>query len=183
MAGLALAGCSGSAPAVNNSAAIDAPVAPVETPAPVVAPTPDPIVENSAPAEAGNASATLGGDGSEIVLNKLTRQEITMAGLSGDKACGFFAMGQGEPLLIVKGSADSVRGLVKVAGSIEQVSAPGGFDAVAKGTRFAGKGKTLTVSVNGPPRKDVESARPATMTYDRADGAQRAFKGLWVCGG
>ncbi|MET0247028.1 MAG: hypothetical protein ABW182_09805 [Sphingomonas sp.] len=179
-----LAGCSTDPDAANNASVIQNVAPAAEAPEPQPSSAPDAPV--AAPSASGSAEtdATIGGDGSQIILNPLTRDEIRQAQLPGGLACAFFDKGAAEPLLLAKGeigSTDGAPGLVKVAGSVEQVFAPGSVDAIRKGTRFAGKGKTLTVRVTGPALKDVESARPATLAYDRADGARRSFTGLWVC--
>lgn len=187
---LALAGCSSQSPVENNSASVETVPMAIESPTPAPAETPATVIENSVAPETGEANAsagaTIGGDGSEIVLNPLTQEEARKANLSGELACGFFAKGQSTPLLLAKGnvgSSERSQGVVKVAGYVEPVSAAGGFDGMTKGARFAGKGKTLTVRVTGAAVKGVESpSYPATMTYDRADGGQRSFDGLWVCG-
>lgn len=52
-----------------------------------------------------------------------------------------------------------------------------------RGTLFSGKGKTITIEVTGPATGGGESPpNPATLTYDRADGAKRQFIGQWQCG-
>lgn len=189
MAGLILAGCSGSTTAGNNSMS-EEPAAEAAEATPAI-PTPAPTlpgndVEANAVAEMGNGSATSGGDGSQIVLNRLSRDEIKQANLSGKIGCGFFAKGEAEPLLFARSDAEAAaraQGMVKVAGYNEAVSASGGGTAMRDGTRFAGKSKTITIRVTGPALPDVQSARPASLTYDRADGASRAVEGLWVCGG
>lgn len=80
-------------------------------------------------------------------------------------------------------SREPAQGIVKVGSNVERVTAPGGFDAMLKGVTFAGAGKTIRVDVTGSAIGGGESPPfPATLTYDRADGAQRTFAGRWVCG-
>jgi len=39
------------------------------------------------------------------------------------------------------------------------------------------------IADTGPAEGGAESPpRPATLTYQRADGASRVFQGLWTCG-
>ncbi|HEY0596028.1 hypothetical protein [Sphingopyxis sp.] len=129
---------------------------------------------------------TRGGDGSPIELTALSEADVGGARLDGELGCSFAASAAAQPLLLAKGnvaSQDPARGIVKVGDTIETVSANGGFDAMAKGTKFFGKGLQLRVALTGPAQGGGESPpRPATLTADRADGAQRVFAGLWQCG-
>ncbi|HCS29044.1 MAG TPA: hypothetical protein DIW43_16425 [Spongiibacteraceae bacterium] len=128
---------------------------------------------------------TRGGDGSEITLNALTEEDMGEASLAGELGCSF-TTADGDVLLIAMGnvaSSDAAQGVVKVAGYVERVSAPGGFDGMTASPTFSGKGKTVHIEVNGEPTEGGESPpRPATLTYDRADGAQRDWQGEWRCG-
>lgn len=128
---------------------------------------------------------TQGGDGSEITLNALTEEDMNEASLPGELGCQF-TTDDGEVLLIAMGnvgSSDAAQGVVKVAGYVERVSAPGGFNGITESPTFSGKGKTVHIEVTGEPIEGGESPpRPATLTYDRADGAQRDWQGEWRCG-
>src|SRR3546814_3662090 len=96
-------------------------------------------------------SATVGGDGSRIVLDPLSVADIESAALPGELACSFSTAGH-DTLLLARGDAatdEPSRGVGKVAGSVEMVAARGGFAAMLRGTRFAGKGKTVTIEVTG----------------------------------
>ncbi len=129
---------------------------------------------------------TRGGDGSPIELAALTEADVGGAKLKGELACSFAADEAAQPILVAKGnaaSADPSRGIVKVGDTIEAISANGGFDAMAKGTKFFARGLQLRVALVGPATGGGESPpRPATLTADRVDGAQRVFAGLWRCG-
>lgn len=129
---------------------------------------------------------TRGGDGSPIELTVLSEADVGGAKLAGELGCSFAADATAQPLLIAKGnvaSQDPARGIVKVGTTIETISANGGFDAIAKGTNFFGKGLQLRVALTGPAQGGGESPpRPATLTANRADGAVRVFAGLWQCG-
>lgn len=129
---------------------------------------------------------TVGGDGSAIELLPLTEADIEGATLEGELACSFALDSGGGPLLLAKGnvaSDDPSRGVVNVGGYVEPVAAPGGFDAMLRGTRFAGTGKVVLVELTGPAVGGGESPpNPSTLTYQRADGAERAFSGQWQCG-
>lgn len=151
------------------------------------APSPAPPVA-AAPVEptAGDAAdgRTVGGDGSQIVLSPLSGAEVEAADLGGELACVFL---EGDaPLLVARGdvaSRDPARGVVKVGDVVEMVAAPGGFDAMLRGTRFHGAGKTIEIVLTGPATGGGESPPfPARLAYDRADGARREFAGRWECG-
>lgn len=134
---------------------------------------------------AASPGQTRGGDGSDITLNALTEEDMGEADLAGELGCSFTTQ-DGEVLLIAMGnvaSSDAAQGVVKVAGYVERVSAPGGFDGMTGSPTFIGKGKTVHIEVTGEPTEGGESPpRPATLTYDRADGAQRDWQGEWRCG-
>ena len=131
------------------------------------------------------ASATSGGDGSDIVLAPLSSTDISAATLSGELACAFSTQGQAT-LLFARGDVatqEPARGIVKVGDYVEAVAAPGGFDAMLRGVRFHGKGKTVTIALTAPASGGGESPpSPGTLTYERADGARRVFAGEWQCG-
>ncbi|MDV3455598.1 hypothetical protein RZN05_01275 [Sphingomonas sp. HF-S4] len=183
----ALAGCSQPAETGGNVAAAEpqpsvAAGNAVEVEAPAAAPVAPPVPTPS-PSEAAEGE-TVGGDGSQIRLSPLTEKDIAGAALAGELACSF---GQGrDTLLLAKGdvaSKERAWGVIKVGGYVERVSAPGGFDGMLKGGTFAGKGTTLRLALTGPAAGGGESPpRPATLTYLRADGASRVFRGTWTCG-
>ncbi|MEO1901135.1 MAG: hypothetical protein ABGX87_05250 [Alcanivorax sp.] len=166
-----MAGCSDSASEAGSEPAPESsPKAPADTT----------IQEPAAP-----SGETTGGDGSAITLNVLAAEDMRQADLPGELGCQFTTE-DGEVLLIAMGnvaSSEPARGVVKVAGYVEPVSAPGGFDGITDSPTFNGKGKTVRIQVTGEPTEGGESPpRPATLTYDRADGAQRAWPGEWRCG-
>lgn len=174
---LALAACSGPAePEKTPTASYDGEVVPEGK----AAEAPPPIKPTDVP--------TRGGDGSPIELAALTEADVSGAKLKGELACSFVDADEegAQPILLAQGdvaSAEPSRGIVKVGDSIETVSANGGFDAMAKGTKFYAKGLELRVALTGPAQGEGESPpRPATLTADRADGARRVFAGLWQCG-
>ena len=142
-------------------------------------------VEQSPPTPASAAGDTIGGDGSDITLASLTPPDIESAQLAGELACGFVTAREGM-MLLASGdvaSTEPSRGVLKVGDYVETVAAPGGYDAMLDGVAFTGKGKTVTIAVTGPATGGGESPpRPATLTYERADGASRVFDGQWKCG-
>ena len=131
------------------------------------------------------AKVTIGGDGSAIVLSTLTAEEVEAAELEGELACSFAETGAAS-LLVAMGDVASKspsQGVIKVADSVERIAAPGGFDAMLEQAVFTGAGTTLRLAVTGPAVGNAESPpRPATLTYQRADGASRVFTGEWICG-
>ncbi|HST44824.1 MAG TPA: hypothetical protein VLK29_06335 [Luteimonas sp.] len=146
--------------------------------------TPAPV-ETSPESAPGTPSDTIGGDGSPIQLDALTAADVSGAALSGELACSFTG-GDGAPLLQAMGivaSREPAQGVVKVAGHVEPVRTPGGFDAMTRDPVFTGQGKTIRIVQTGTALGGGESpARPATLTYQRADGASRTFAGRWQCG-
>jgi len=151
-----------------------------ETRTPAVTPAvPAPVA--ATPAEGG----TIGGDGSQIQLSDITLADQQAHPLKGELSCHF--RDKAGALLLVASGFSGVKepgfGLVKVTGYVEQVVAPGGYDAMVNGTAFGGQGKTVTIAITGPATGGGESPPyPATLTYDRADGAKRVFAGTWTCG-
>jgi len=173
----ALTACSDPAP---PDAAAPAASPPSTAAAPQAA-APTPPVAPATPPD----SATVGGDGSAIQLSALSTADLEAETLAGELGCGF-STDAASPLLVAKGdvaSKDAAVGLVKVGDYVERVAAPGGFDGMLKGAVFSGAGKTIRVALTGPPTGGGESPpRPATLTYQRADGASRVFAGRWECG-
>ncbi len=116
---------------------------------------------NDAGKQEGAASSgqTRGGDGSEITLNALTEEDMREASLPGELGCSLTTE-DGEVLLIAMGnvaSSDAAQGVVKVAGYVERMSAPGGFDGMTASPTFSGKGKTVHIEVTGEPTEGGES--------------------------
>jgi hypothetical protein len=173
-AGLALGACSGGEGG-DRSATPAAPAQPAAAAPPTPPPTPPPPEPNP----------TVGGDGSPIELSPLTAKDIEAAALTGELACAFGAPGA-PTLLLARGdvaSRDPAFGVVKAGDYVERVAAPGGFDGMAKGAVFSGRGKTIRIALTGPAIGGGESPPyPATLTYQRADGAERMFAGAWTCG-
>ena len=100
-----------------------------------------------------SSGQTRGGDGSEITLNALSEEDMREASLPGELGCSF-TTADGEVLLIAMGnvaSSDAAQGVVKVAGYVERMSAPGGFDGMTASPTFSGKGKTVHIEVTGEP--------------------------------
>ncbi|MDR7193581.1 hypothetical protein [Luteimonas terrae] len=174
-----LAACAPANDAASPAADAEVPaIAPTSTAADDVAPEPAAPVSDA-------ASGTVGGDGSQIVLDTLGETDLGSANLAGELACSFSEDDQ-PPLLYamgVVGSQDPAQGIVKVAGYVEPVRAPGGFDGMTQNPTFTGQGKTIRIEETGEAIGGGESPpRPATLTYLRADGASRTIEGRWQCG-
>lgn len=156
------------------------------TPPPAVAPPPATQPQAPLPAPPAPADdATVGGDGSAIALSALSAADLETAPLPGELGCSFSTT-TASPLLIAKGnvaSREPAQGLVKVTGYVERIAAPGGFDAMLKGATFSGAGKTIRIALTGRATGGGESPpSPATLTYQRADGASLTLAGRWECG-
>ncbi|MEN5061927.1 hypothetical protein [Luteimonas sp. TWI1416] len=145
-------------------------------------PTQAPVADAAAPSATGD---TEGGDGSQIQLGTLSERDIADAALTGELACSFAEEGE-APLLFAKGvvgAAEPAQGVVKVGDVVETVRAPGGFDGMLKTPTFTGRGTTIHIVETGTAAGGGESPpRPATLTYQRGDGASRTFEGMWQCG-
>jgi hypothetical protein len=127
---------------------------------------------------------TVGGDGSQIQLSDVSFEDMRANPTKGELSCGF---GVGETRLLwangFVASKEPAEGLVKVGGYVERISAPGGFDGLINGATFTGQGKTIIIKITGQATGGGESPpNPATLTYQRADGASRVFTGTWTCG-
>jgi hypothetical protein len=140
------------------------------------------------PAAGTDADAVDGntlGDGSAIELHALDMDDIAGANLPGELACAF-VRADGAAVLHAAGmvaSQDPALGIVKPAGVVETVRAPGGFDGILDNVRFSAPGMTLTIRTTGAATGQGESPpRPAILTVKRADGAARQIEGLWQCG-
>jgi hypothetical protein len=158
----------------------DQPLAPDRAESPAVT-APVVVVAPSPPA----GSATIGGDGSAIRLSALSPAELAAAQLAGELGCSF-AADERSPLLVARGNVASTEpafGLIKIGNTLERIAAPGGFDAMLDGADFSGRGTAIRIALTGPATGGGESPpRPATLTFDRADGARRVFPGRWTCG-
>lgn len=163
-----------------------APPVPDEVRTPAVAPAvPAPVT--AAPADGATPDGpTVGGDGSRIQLSPLLRGDFESNTLKGELSCSFSSGGGSDPLLFATGFVggnEPAQGLVKVGTYVERIAAPGGYDAMVKGATFIGQGKTIKIVITGKAAGGGESpAYPATLTYDRADGAKRVIEGTWTCG-
>lgn len=185
LVGLLISGCQGQDPKGSvegpTPAASAGPSAPDQPAASATGQAPP---AQRAPAPPAVPGATIGGDGSSIELATLSSADLDALTLGGELACAFSV--DGDTLLLAKGdvaSNEPARGVVKPGGHVEAVTAPGGFDAMLRGARFQGAGKTIDIEPTGPASAGGESPpSPATLTYHRADGATRVLAGQWQCG-
>jgi len=142
---------------------------------------PAPMPDGAPPADV----PTPGGGGSAIQLSALSEADMAAQPLTGELGCNF-STDTASPLLIAMGtvaSREPAQGLVKVSGTVERITAPGGFDGMPKGAVFTGQDKTIRITLTGPAAGGGESPpSPATLTYERADGARLTLAGRWECG-
>lgn len=175
LSSLGIAACSRE-PAPPAGATTSAPHAP----APVAALEPSTSREGPAP-----AGATVGGDGSPIALEALTPDDVAAANLGGELGCAFID-DDGASLLHAMGvvaSDEPALGIVRIAGVVATVRAPGGYDGMLTDPVWSAPGMTIRISVTGTAQGGGESPpRPATLTVLRADGATRDVDGQWQCG-
>lgn len=131
----------------------------------------------------------LGSEAAAITLEPLREQDVE--GLRGELACAFNASDSGETLLVARAdvSEDSrAMAAVNNNGFGQQLFGEqlGGFSQIEPtGGTFAGEGLVIVIdlgadALDGPETEQTEQS--ATMTVNRADGATRAYDGLWVCG-
>lgn len=118
-------------------------------------------------------------------LSTLSPGDVSEANGAGELAC-VFENEQGNSLLYAAGDVASQKratGIVKVGNVLKTLSAPGGFDGILDSVVFAGEDETLRVLSSSMTRPNGESpARPATLTYEPANGESRTYSGLWTCG-
>ena len=120
-------------------------------------------------------------------LAALTADEIRGAALGGELGCGFFNADEDFPVLSAMGvvaSNDPAQAVVKAGGSVVELTAPGGYDAMADGAVFTGPdGAAYAVAVTGPAEGGGESPpRPATLTAEGGPADGETLEGRWVCG-
>lgn len=189
------------APIALMTACSDAPVAPDNGATDVVdvAPTPvanevgDTIPSMPSPPTSettGNASAaaegeTVGGDGSKIALAPLQPDDAT--GLPGELACSFRLADVRQPMLIGRADVDDeARGVAVIRNGdyVERLVArsAGGFGAMERGIAFGGRGMTVTIDRGERVSGGESPSYDATLLAQRADGAERRYRGLWTCG-
>lgn len=114
----------------------------------------------------------------------LTAADREGAALAGELSCGFEA--EDRTLLLTAGnvaSEEPAEAVVRLAGGLSRLGAPGGFDAILDGATFTGEAGSAQISVTGVARDGGESpARAATLTLQPRDGDAIATEGLWRCG-
>lgn len=150
-----------------------------------------PAANDAQPAREAPAAApvaapeAVAGEAPAVRLDELTEADLADADLAGELACSFSL--EGGPLILVArgvvGVDDPAQGVVKVAGQVEPIRAPGGYNGMLRDPTFTGQGRTVRIEETGAAIGGGESPpRPATLTYQRADGATRSFDGRWQCG-
>lgn len=149
---------------------------------------PEAETADTEPAPAAEPSATIGGDGSDLVLTGLEESDVD-GRLQGELNCAFTGE-NGDTLLIASanvGGDEPIFALVKVGDTIEVMAgrAGGGYDRMVNGTGYGGRG--LTVEIARLSSQSLNAGREglaydATLRADRADGARRTWDGVWSCG-
>lgn len=161
-------------------ATVDAAAKPPAASSPVVAPKED----VPAPVDDG---ATRGGDGSSIGLLPLSAEQVDGADLSGELACSFADV-SAATLLLARADVvpdGMVVGVVNHNGYVETLAngRAGGFNDLLDGITLMGKGLTLRLARGAAMPTGGESTQhAATLTAQRADGAERDYAGMWTCG-
>ncbi len=140
------------------------------------APQPEAVATATAPARPAGDRGRLGA---------LSAADVAEAGLSGELACSF-ADASGAAMFHAAGDVGSSRvaeGLIKLGGTVAHVTAPGGYDRMARGTTFASPVTKVRIWDVGTPDSEGESPpRPATLTWTAGDGTQGSVTGRWTCG-
>ena len=130
---------------------------------------------------------TRGGDGSQITLQPLTPGQLQGVDLPGELACSFSA-DTGATLLLARADVTPdgmVRGAVNNNGYVEALGngRAGGFNDLADGITLSGKGMTVVLARGAAqPTGNESTQHVATLTVQRADGAERTYDGLLTCG-
>ena len=130
---------------------------------------------------------TRGGDGSQITLQPLTPGQLQGVDLPGELACSFSA-DTGATLLLARADVTPdgmVRGAVNNNGYVEALGSGRavGFNDLADGISLNGKGLTVVLARGAAqPTGNESTQHVATLTVQRADGAERTYDGLLTCG-
>jgi len=166
-------------------------------------PVPDQAAAPATPSEAsgvghadevGSAAApsvtpppTRGGDGSQIELLAVSAAQLETVDLQGELACTFEAPTHGT-LLLARADVlpdGMVRAVVNNNGYAEMLAngRAGGFNDLLDGVTLTGKGLVVRLERGAAESTSNESTRhAATLTVQRADGAERTYDGTWTCG-
>ena len=152
-------------------------------------PRPDvpPTVDAPPAAPVAGEGPTVGGDGSEITLQPLGADQLADVDLPGELACSF-ADADGATLLLARADVvpdGMVRGAVNNNGYVEMLGngRAGGFNDLSDGITLTGKGLTLELQRGeSRPTGNESTEHAATLTVQRADGAERRYDGTLTCG-
>lgn len=133
------------------------------------------------------AAATVGGDGSQIVLKGVTSAQLDSVDVHGELACSF-ADTDGATLLLARADVlpdGAIRGAVNHNGYVEMLGngRAGGFNDLADGVTLSGKGLTLVLERGEQlPTGDEATQHAASLKVQRGDGAERTYPGVLTCG-
>lgn len=132
-------------------------------------------------------SPTHGGDGSQIELLAVSAAQLDTLDLPGELACTFEAPTHGT-LLVARADVlpdGAVRAVLNNNGYTEMLAngQAGGFNDLLDGVTLTGKGLTVRLARGADqPTGDETTRHAATLTVQRADGAERTYDGTWTCG-
>ena len=135
----------------------------------------------------GAAGETIGGDGSPIRLEALTDAQLETVDLPGELACSF-ADADDATLLLARADVlpdGPVRGAVNNNGYPELLGNghANGFDDLADGITLSGRGLTVVLERGERlPTGNEATQHSATLRVQRADGAERTYRGVLTCG-
>ena len=134
------------------------------------------------------AAAPLAGQlayAAEPLLLPLTPTILKDANLEGELGCSF-STDDDDVLLLAFGnvaSEDPSDATAQTSAGPHRIAAPGGFDAMLDGARFAGDGLEIDVAVIGEAVSGGESpAMPARLSASRNGGSAATYEGFWTCG-
>ena len=167
-----------------DTATVDEPADPSRPEAVTEPETPEVADSPDSPATEG---PTRGGDGSQITLQPLTPGQLQGVDLPGELACSFSA-DTGATLLLARADVTPdgmVRSAVNNNGYVEALGngRAGGFNDLADGITLSGKGMTVVLARGAAqPTGNESTQHVATLTVQRADGAERTYDGLLTCG-
>ena len=151
------------------------------------APPPDMAAPPDVAASPAIQGETTGGDGSQVTLLALTAEQLQDVEVPGELACGFDDANL-DTLLVARADVlpdAPVRGVVNHNGYVEMLGngRAGGFNDLLDGITLSGKGLTVHLDRQDPqPTGDESTRHAATLTVQRADGAERIYRGTLSCG-
>lgn len=148
---------------------------------------PDTQPATDAPVVPVTEGPTRGGDGSQIALQPLSREQLHEVDLPGELACSFADAG-GATLLLARADVvpdGMVRGVLNNNGYLETLGngRAGGYGDLVDGITLTGKGLVVELQRGkSQPTGNETTEHAATLKVQRADGAERRYDGTLTCG-